>query len=190
MINYNNNISLVDGERTIGKNWLYSQGANFEFNIPWLELVTGARYNLNYADFREANRGITRTTTWTLSSDARFDLGAGFIFRWDFDYTINQGLDSGVQKNIALLNASLEKEIFEKKNGVIRLAGFDIFNQNTNVSRSVNSNVILDTRTNRLTQYFMLSFTYRLNKFKGTQQPQQQNNMRRMGGNRMMINEN
>jgi Outer membrane protein beta-barrel family/Carboxypeptidase regulatory-like domain len=189
MVNYNNNISLVDGERTIGKNWLYTQGANFEFNIPWLELVTGVRYNLNYADFREAGQSITRQSTWTLSSDARFDFGAGFIFRWDFDYLLNQGLAAGVQQNIALLNASLEKEIFKTKNGVIRLAGFDILKQNTNVNRSINSNFITDTRTNRLTQYFMLSFTYRLNKFKGTQ-PQQQNNMRRMGGERTMMMNN
>jgi Outer membrane protein beta-barrel family/Carboxypeptidase regulatory-like domain len=187
MVNYNNNISLVDGERTIGKNWLYTQGANFEFNIPWLELVTGVRYNLNYADFRDAGQSITRQSTWTLSSDARFDFGAGFIFRWDFDYLLNQGLAAGVQQNIALLNASLEKEIFKSKNGVIRLAGFDILKQNTNVNRSINSNYITDTRTNRLTQYFMLSFTYRLNRFKGTQQPQQQNNMRRMGGERTMM---
>ncbi len=183
MVNYNNNISLVDGERTIGKNWLYTQGANFEFNIPWLELVTGVRYNLNYADFRDAGQSITRQSTWTLSSDARFDLGKGFIFRWDFDYLLNQGLATGVQQNIALLNASLEKEVFKNKNGVFRLAGFDILKQNTNVSRSINSNFITDTRTNRLTQYFMLSFTYRLNKFKGAQPTQQQNNnFRRMGG--------
>jgi hypothetical protein len=186
LVNYNNNISLVDNERTIGKNWLYSQGANFEFNIPWLELVTGARYNLNYSDFRDAGQDVTTQSTWTLSSDARFDFGAGFIFRWDFDYTINQGLAAGVQKNIALLNASLEKEVFKKKNGIIRLAGFDMFNQNTNVSRSINSNFITDTRTNRLTQYFMLSFTYRLNKFTGTQ-PQQNNNIRRMGGGERTI---
>ncbi len=189
-LNYNNNISLIEGERTIGKNWLYTQGANFEYNLPWLELVTGARYNLNYADFREAGQAITRQSTWTLSSDARFDLGAGFIFRWDFDYTINQGLAQGVQKNIALLNASLEKEVFKKKNGVFRLAGFDIFKQNTNVSRSINTNFITDTRTNRLTQYFMLSFTYRLNKFTGTQGGQQNNNFRRSEGGRMMMQNN
>lgn len=189
MVNYNNNVSLIDSERTIGKNWLYMQGLNFEFNLPWLELVTGGRYNLNYADFTQAEGSKTSQSTWTLSSDARFDLGAGFIFRWDFDYTINQGLAQGVQKNIALLNASLEKEVFKKKNGIFRLAGFDIFNQNTNVSRSINSNFITDTRTNRLTQYFMLSFTYRLNKFTGTQ-PQQNNNFRRMGGgDRTIIND-
>jgi hypothetical protein len=98
-------------------------------------------------------------------------------------------LAAGVQQNIALLNGSLEKEVFKKKNGIIRLAAFDIFKQNTNVSRSVNSNFITDTRVNRLTQYFMLSFTYRLNKFTGNA-PQQNNNMRRMGGGERPMNMN
>lgn len=189
-LNYNNNISLIEGDRTIGKNWLYTQGANFEFNIPWLELVTGVRYNLNYADFRDAGQAITRQSTWTLSSDARFDLGAGFIFRWDFDYLLNQGLAAGVQQNVALLNASLEKEVFKNKNGIFRLAGFDILKQNTNVSRTINSNFITDTRTNRLTQYFMLSFTYRINKFKGGLPAQQNNNFRRSEGRSIMMQNN
>lgn len=188
MVNYNNNINLVNGEKNIGRNWLLNQGVNFEYNIKWLELSTGVRYNLNYANFSLPASPATNQSTWTLSSDARFDLGKGFIFRWDFDYTLNRGLAAGVQQNIALLNASLEKEIFKKKNGIIRLAGFDIFKQNTNIIRNVSSNAIIDTRTNRLTQYFMLSFTYRLNKFKG--QAPQQNNMRRMGSSNMIMNSN
>ena len=188
MLNYNNNINLVDGIKNVGRNWLLNQGVNFEYNIKWLELSTGVRYNLNYADFSFPASPTTNQSSWTLSSDARIDFGSGLIFRWDFDYTLNQGLAAGVQQNIALLNASLEKEVFKKKNGIIRLAGFDIFKQNTNVSRNVSANFITDTRVNRLTQYFMLSFTYRLNKFKG-QAPQQNNNMRRMRGNMMMNNE-
>ncbi len=187
LINYNNNINLVDGIRNTGRNWLVNEGVNFEYNIKWLELSTGVRYNLNYASFSLPASPTTNQSSWTISSDARIDFGAGFIFRWDFDYTLNQGLAAGVQQNIALLNASLEKELFKKKNGIIRLAGFDILKQNTNISRNVNSNSITDTRISRLTQYFMLSFTYRLNKFKGNA-PQQNNNMRRMGGEYRMNN--
>ena len=71
---------------------------------------------------------------------------------------------------MALLNASLEKTLFKKKNGFLRLSGFDILNQNKNVSRTVNGNSVTDTRVNRLTRYFMLTFTYRLNRFTGAQQ--------------------
>jgi hypothetical protein len=80
---------------------------------------------------------------------------------------INIGLASGVNGNVTLLNGSLEKTIFKKKNGFIRLSGFDILNQNKNISRTVNANFITDTRVNRLTRYHMLTFTYRLNRFGG-----------------------
>jgi hypothetical protein len=186
LVNYNNNINLVDGIKNIGRNWLAAPGLNFDYNLSWLELSTGARYNLNYATFTLPSSPKQNQSTWTLSSDARFDFGKGWILRWDFDYTINRGLAAGVQRDIALLNGSLEKEMFKKKNGVLKLAGFDIFKQNTNISRSVNGTNITDIQVNRLTQYFMLSFTYRFNKFKG--QVPQQNNFRRMGGGRVMGN--
>ncbi len=105
------------------------------------------------------------------------------IMRWEFDYTLNQGLAAGVTRNIALLNGSLEKELFKKKNATLRLQAFDIFNQNINVNRSVSANFITDSRVNRLAQYFMVGFVYRLNRFKGQQPPQ--NNFRRGG---MMMN--
>ena len=88
-------------------------------------------------------------------------------------YIINNGLAAGVNRNLALLNASIEKTVFKKKNGFIRLSGFDIFKQNTNITRTVTGNYITDTRTNRLTRYFMLTFTYRINRFNGQQGAQQ-----------------
>jgi len=84
---------------------------------------------------------------------------------YDFEYILNQGLSGTVGQNIALLNASLEKTVFKKKNGFIRLSGFDLLNQNKNITRSVTGNSITDTKVNRLTRYFMVSFSYRLNRF-------------------------
>ena len=77
------------------------------------------------------------------------------------------------------MNASLEKQLFKKKNGVIKIAAYDLFKQNSNISRNVSANSIIDTRTNRLTRYFLASFTYRLQKFKG--QAQSGPGMRGMG---------
>ncbi|MFO0415021.1 MAG: outer membrane beta-barrel protein, partial [Bacteroidota bacterium] len=79
----------------------------------------------------------------------------------------NRGLAQGVIGNIALLNASIEKDILAKKNGNIKFQVFDLLNQNVNITRSVSSNFITDSRVNRLTQFFMVSFQYRLNKFRG-----------------------
>ncbi len=189
--NYNHNINLVDSAKNIGQNWLLNQGFNFEYNYKeWLQLGTGMSYSLN--DVRYKTPGGTpntslqnsNTTAWTFSSNASVDIPKGWVLRYDFDYTVNKGLASTVSRNLAIMNTSVEKQIFKKKNGIIRLSAYDLFNQNTNVNRSVNANAITDTRSNRLTRYFMLTLTYRLQKFQG-QRPQ--NNKRGGGGMMRMM---
>ena len=173
--NYNNNINLVDSIRNVGKNWIASQGFMLEYNYKtWLELGAGASYSLNDVKYNKpAGAGLatlqnTTSSALILSSNIDIDLGKqAWIIKYNFDYTFNYGLNAAVAKNFAILNASVERQFLKKKNAILKLAAFDIFNQNTNVSRSVSANAIIDSRTNRLARFFMLSFTYRLQKFQG-----------------------
>ena len=187
ILNFNHNVNLVDRLKNIGKNWIIGQGFNFEFNYKeWLELAAGGNYNLNSITY--SNTGTSNSTlqndkysTWNITSSISMNIPKNWILRYDFDYTINQGLSGDVGKNVANLNASIEKQLFKKKNGIIRLQGFDLFNQNSNISRSVNANSIIDTRTNRLNRYFMLSFTYRIQQFSGKQHQKAPGNILRVG---------
>jgi hypothetical protein len=179
--NYNHNIALIDSAKNIGKNVIFSQGFTYEFNYKsWLEFNVGPRYNVNSSKYTLASSTNQSYNSWVLASDARVDFPKGIIFRYDVQRTLNNGLASGVNSNITLLNSSLEKTIFKKKNGFIKLSGFDILNQNKSITRQVTGSNITDTRTNRLTRYFMLTFTYRFNRFNGqaTQSNQSQGDYR------------
>jgi len=180
ILNYNHNVNLIDSVRNIGRNTLASQGFRFEFNYnDWLEWDAGARYSINTAKYSLPGQNNIDFSSWTLTSNARIDLKGGWILRYDLDYMLNYGLSATVNRNIALLNASLEKTMLKKKNGFLRFTGYDIFKQATNISRNVTGSNITDTRTNRLTQYFMVTFTYRMNRFQSTSQ-QGQDRMRGM----------
>ena len=178
VLNFNHNINLVDSIRNIGRNWVASQGFNFEFNYKeLLELAAGANYTLNSITYK--NRSIYQTllqndqySSWSITSNVNVNISKTLILKYDFEYMINQGLTGLVGKNIAILNASIEKQLFKKKNGLIRLQGLDLFNQNSNISRSISANSIIDSRSNRLNRYFMVTFTYRLQKFNNKQQQQ------------------
>ncbi|MFM2359971.1 MAG: hypothetical protein RLY16_1964 [Bacteroidota bacterium] len=177
-INYNHNINLIDSIRNIGKNWIGSQGFVFEFNYKtWLQWGLGASYSLNDVKYTTPGANTlstlqnTNSSALTLTSNIDIDLKEKWILKYNFDYTFNYGINAAVSQNLAILNASIERQLFKKKNGVIKLAAYDLFNQNTNISRSVTANAITDSRSNRLTRYFLLSFTYRLQKFQG-QRPQ------------------
>ena len=172
--NYNHNVNLVNSIRNIGQNWILSQGGVFEFNYKeWLELGTGVTYSINDLKYKNPDGASTTalknasSNAWTFTHYGNIDVTKRLILKYDVDYTINNGLASAVSKNPVLINASLEQQLFKKKNGILKLAAYDLLKQNTNISRSVNGAIITDTRVNRLTRYFMLTFTYRLQKFVG-----------------------
>lgn len=173
-VNFNNNVNLIDSSKTFGRNWLVTQGFNFELNYKkWLQWGMGASFSVNDVRY-DAAKGQQLGTlqnassnALTLSSNVNMDIPGNWVLTYDFDYVINNGLNSAVNGNPAILNASLEKQFFKKKNGILRLSAFDIFNQNINIRRNVTANTIVDSRTNRLARFFLVSFTYRFQKFKG-----------------------
>ena len=170
--NLNHNISLIDNVQNVGKNLLLAQGGKFEFNWKdWLEIDMGGRYGLNRVRYTLPGQQNVDYGSWIISSNSRVDIPKGWVFRYDLEYIINRGLSNSVNQNITLLNATFEKTLFKKKNGIFRISGFDVFKQNKSIARTINGNNIVDTKVNRLTRYFMLSFIYRINKFSGVQPP-------------------
>ena len=61
----------------------------------------------------------------------------------------------------------MASKCIKSKNSIIKFSTYDLFKQNTNINRKVSGTSIVDTRTNKLTRYFMVTFTYRLQKFVG-----------------------
>jgi hypothetical protein len=91
-------------------------------------------------------------------------LPGGLIFNNSFNYTVNTGRADGYNTKIPFWNASLAKSFMKNKRAEVKLSVFDLLNQNQGVSRNANQNYIEDTRYNVLQRYFLLGFTYSLNK--------------------------
>ncbi|MEI9955067.1 MAG: outer membrane beta-barrel protein [Ferruginibacter sp.] len=171
--NFNHNINLTDSVKTIGQNWVLSQSFVFEYNLgEWLQLQTGVAYSMNDVKYKSTSAKPTNfvnssSNAWSLTNNINVDVTKRLVLKYDFDYTINTGLAKGVSQNPVLMNASLEQQLFKAKNGVIKFAAYDLFKQNTNISRTIYGSSITDSRSNKLTRYFLLTFTYRLQKFAG-----------------------
>jgi hypothetical protein len=192
---YNNFISFLDNLKNNGKNWVITQRFSFDYKVKkWLETSAGANYNINEVNNSLVTSSNNSITTWALTHNSRIFFPLDIVFSYDLTKTLNVGFTNNVAVNPFIANATLEKSFLKSKNASIRVQGFDIFNENTNVSRVVNpSNAsITDTRVNRLQRYFMLSFVYRFNKFAGasksgpgmqsTPPPPGMGGMRMMGG--------
>lgn len=180
---YNNNVSFLAGERNNGKNLILTQRISTLITIKkWLELGGGVNYTFNDAKYSLRKNFNSQTNRYSLSQNARLFLKKDFTFTYDLDKTINKGFGNNVGVSPFIINASAEKLISKKYNASIKIAGFDLLKQNTNVNRQVSGNAITDTRTNSLTRYFLASVVFRFSKFKGTA-PRQMTNRVIIDGN-------
>ncbi|HMH21709.1 MAG TPA: TonB-dependent receptor [Puia sp.] len=156
--NYTRNTTLSE---TIS--WTTNIKKNFDMNFSSASTYNIARnslqpsQNLNYY-------------SQVLGAEITAYTNSGWLIATTFDYTFNGNRAAGYNASVPLLSPSIAKQLFKKKNGELRLSVFDLLNQNTSVNRAIGDNQITDTRTNTLKRYAMLTFTYNLNNFAGSQQ--------------------
>ena len=151
-INDNNSIDY-----TIGLNYWSDTWFNF-----YLQMI--ASNNQSTSTIRP---NIT-TNYWSYSSYSNFN----FNFKkaktfLSFENELNIYQKSAAfpdQRNIYLVSPSIRKVIGKKDLFEIKLFAFDVFNQNSSVSRNISSNFISETTNNSIRRYFLLGFIYNFSK--------------------------
>ncbi|WP_172914877.1 outer membrane beta-barrel protein [Capnocytophaga canis] len=84
----------------------------------------------------------------------------------DFSYSYLPYMSEGFRKGYFYWNASVGYKFLEDK-AIIQLKAFDILNQTVDSSRIITQDYVQDSQRLMLKQYFMLTFTYKLNKVGG-----------------------
>ncbi len=76
--------------------------------------------------------------------------------------------------NPNIFNLDVERRFMKDHRGTIRLSAFDLFNENTGFSSTQTDSSITETHVNRLSRYYLATFTLRLQKFAGKAPAQNQ----------------
>ena len=128
-------------------NWAVGAGMNYNNTKYSLSLARDAQY---------ISQQYTTGFDWQLPKN--------IFIATDFSYKINNQLAEGFNSNIAFWNASISKQFLRFNRGELKLKAYDLLNQNLGISRTSNQNYIEDIRQRNLRRFFLLSFTYSLNK--------------------------
>jgi hypothetical protein len=139
------------------------------------------RGNAGYSDTRNNldNNTNNRTWDWAETGNLTIHLPKKITFSTNVSYQNRSGYAEFDTPEL-LWNANINMTLLKDK-GILSFKAVDILQQRLNIEQIVGDNYIQYTETNALRSYFMLSFTYKINKF-STETPEN-NNPRRRGGN-------
>ncbi|TWW02331.1 TonB-dependent receptor [Chitinophaga pinensis] len=174
--NYNRDVSFVSGgkdfsrlARTYTQNFGVTQGINFNYTYKELfDFSTSANVNYSGARYAVQPNNNTNYFNYSFAFDYNVNLPLGFIIGSDITYTLNAGRAEGYNVDVTMLNAFVSKSVFKNKRGLIKFSGYDLLHQNVSIARNTGENYIEDVNNMVLQRYFMLSFTFFINKFAGS----------------------
>jgi hypothetical protein len=151
--------------------WTTNIKKNFDMNLSSV-----SKYNINNRNGETASKSNQQNNLNVFSQSFSMELTAytnsGWLFAANLDYTYTNNHSAAYNASVPLLSPAIAKQLFKKKNGEIRLSIFDLLNQNVSVSKTVTSSLETYARTNVITRYAMLTFTYNLNNFSDAKQNQ------------------
>jgi hypothetical protein len=161
----NNNISYANG--LLNTIVTKSTGPSMSYTYildDVIDINLTARYSFSQTS-NEVNPTLnTNFLTKVFGADMTNYLPLNIVLNQSFNYAINTGRAEGFNTSIPIWNASFSKFFLKNKRAEIKMSAFDLLNKNIGINRNVSQNQIVDRSYNVISQYFMLTFTYSLQK--------------------------
>lgn len=160
MTNYINNVENITLNPSVGG------GLNVELKFDSLEISLTQNYFYSSPKSTFSAASNTPYSTQEYSAEIKWTLPWHFKVIANGKYTINSQRASGFNRNIFVINAEIQRSFLKTENLLFSINGYDLLNQNLNLQRQVNGNIITDNYTRLITRYFLLKLTLRFNKSK------------------------
>ncbi len=188
--NLNNDISIGWPLRFIKGTLNLNTGVGYSKSIQFINTVRNNIYNLTFDPSVEISKSFKDKFDLTVSGgftynkakyslqsslnnnyftqdygvDIGWQLPKNYYLSSDFRYTISSQRSAGFNAKVPLWNASFSKLFLKYNRGEMKLSVYDLLNENEAIVRYTNGNYIEDQNNRVLKRFFLLSFTYSLNK--------------------------
>jgi hypothetical protein len=148
----------------------YTNGFNFSIenrNKNAVDIEVGTKVSLTNTLYSE-NKNLNQNY---VSAKYYADLVIEFAKTWTFNTEVNYTTYTSDlfanNPDIPIWNAYIAKRFLKGNSGLLKLAIYDIFNENIGIYRTSEANYIQDERITTLSRYVMLSFSYKIRRFGG-----------------------
>jgi hypothetical protein len=183
-LNFGFPIKAIKSRINVGPTATYVRGINMlndQESYTWQQNLGGSvRYNFTYNDILtlDLSANLTHQETRyefttqnnqvyfnkTYSAETNINFLKNYQFNTSFDYYIYNSQTTSYNKTIPLLNLAISRFLLKNKTGELKLSVNNLLDQSLSVSQSATANYLQQQVTNNLGRYFMVSFTYSLNK--------------------------
>ena len=173
-VSYNNMPQYVMIDKTVGsqknltKSMNLSERLELSFRTNWLELAVDG--SVNYMHSRNELQSQSNLDTWQFSygGSAIINTPWGTSLSTDLHQNSRRGYnEKSMNTNELVWNAQISQSFLRGKPLTVMLQFYDILDNLSNFSRTVNAMQRSDTQYNNINSYAMLHVVYRFNMFGG-----------------------
>lgn len=169
-VRYSNSAGFVNGAKNETKQFSIYYDLSVDIQIDTFEFSIWSRYNDVKTSSSFIEKGNESYSSTNYGASLSLELPLKLKIETDVDCESNDRLTEGYNDSYVIWNASLTKTFLKNKNLSFAVLAYDILDQNTNVNRNVQDNVISDTRSNVIGRYFMFNVTFRFNSNKKSEE--------------------
>lgn len=166
---YDHSVAFNNNERNSSGSLMFNESFNFAWRPNNTELAIRPSYSLRYVSNTLQLSGSNMVHTYGGSFYGTYYTPFGLVLNTDLNYSATSGYSEGYNTRQWMWNATISYQFLRNKSATVSLKAYDLLQQKSNVSRTVNASYIDDTLYNSLTRYFMVSFSYKFNTAGGRQ---------------------
>lgn len=157
-----NETEVTSMQQTIGGSARYS--FNYK-DIFTLDLSANLRNQSTSYDTEGASKPQDQKYfNKTYSTETNVTILKNYQLNASFDYMMYDSRTTGFSQEIPLLNVSVSRFFFKAQSGELKLGVVNLLDKSLSVTQQSNVNYLEQTTYNNLGRYYMISFTYALNK--------------------------
>ncbi|CAA9282555.1 MAG: hypothetical protein AVDCRST_MAG95-3411 [uncultured Adhaeribacter sp.] len=165
---YSNTLVLVDNQKSKAKIWELSPSAEARINLDnKIELNQTFSLN-NQRSFYTGQVFDNRTVNFrTWNSEVIIRAPKKLVWESQLEYRYTSNVAPGLRRSYTRINAAITYLFLKNDRAQLKLAVYDILNQNLSTYRSIQENIVQDFQATVLQRYGLLTLTYNIRNFGG-----------------------